>query len=51
MRLGHEIEGLLSDRIEKAREKAREDLVNALEQIRALCEPVPPPAGNVAVSS
>jgi type I restriction enzyme R subunit len=35
----HDIDGLLSDRIEKA----REDLDNALEQIRALCEPVPPP--------
>ncbi|MCZ7440366.1 HsdR family type I site-specific deoxyribonuclease [Micromonospora sp. WMMC241] len=34
-----DIEGLLSDRIEKA----REDLDDALEAIRALCEPVKPP--------
>jgi type I restriction enzyme R subunit len=34
-----DIEGLLSDRIEKA----REDLDQALETIRALCEPVEPP--------
>ncbi|GAT70253.1 restriction endonuclease [Planomonospora sphaerica] len=34
-----DIEGLLSDRIEKA----REDLDEALEKIRALCEPVEPP--------
>jgi type I restriction enzyme R subunit len=34
-----DIEGLLSDRIEKA----REDLDEALEKIRALCEPVAPP--------
>ncbi len=34
-----DIEGLLSDRIEKA----REDLDEALETIRALCEPVEPP--------
>ena len=34
-----DIEGLLSDRIEKA----SEDLEEALEQIRALCEPVAPP--------
>lgn len=34
-----DIEGLLSDRIEKA----REDLDEALEIIRALCEPVKPP--------
>lgn len=34
-----DIEGLLSDRIEKA----REDLDEALERIRALCEPVEPP--------
>lgn len=34
-----DIEGLLSDRIEKA----REDLDQALEKIRALCEPVAPP--------
>ncbi|MGH4013634.1 MAG: type I restriction endonuclease subunit R [Pseudonocardiaceae bacterium] len=33
-----DIEGLLSDRIEKA----REDLDEALEKIRALCEPVEP---------
>jgi type I restriction enzyme, R subunit len=37
----HDIEGLLSDRIEKA----REDLDEALEQIRAICEPVAPPKG------
>jgi type I restriction enzyme, R subunit len=34
-----DIQGLLSDRIEKA----REDLDEALERIRALCEPVAPP--------
>jgi type I restriction enzyme R subunit len=34
-----DIKGLLSDRIEKA----REDLDDALERIRALCEPVQPP--------
>ena len=34
-----DIEGLLTDRVEKA----REDLDNALEKIRALCEPVAPP--------
>ncbi len=34
-----DIEGLLSDRIDKA----REDLDEALEKIRALCEPVAPP--------
>jgi type I restriction enzyme R subunit len=34
-----DIEGLLSDRIDKA----REDLDEALERIRALCEPVAPP--------
>jgi type I restriction enzyme R subunit len=34
-----DIKGLLSDRIEKA----REDLDEALEKIRALCEPVEPP--------
>jgi len=34
-----DIEGLLSDRIDKA----REDLDEALERIRALCEPVEPP--------
>jgi len=38
-----DIEGLLSDRIEKA----REDLDQALEQIRALCEPVEPPKGTL----
>jgi type I restriction enzyme R subunit len=38
-----DIEGLLSDRIEKA----REDLDQALEQIRALCEPVQPPKGTL----
>lgn len=34
-----DVEALLSDRIEKA----REDLDDALERIRALCEPVEPP--------
>jgi type I restriction enzyme, R subunit len=34
-----DVEGLLSDRIEKA----RDDLDEALEKIRALCEPVAPP--------
>ncbi|MFM7536967.1 MAG: type I restriction endonuclease subunit R, partial [Acidimicrobiales bacterium] len=34
-----DIEGLLSDRIDKA----RDDLDDALEKIRALCEPVEPP--------
>jgi type I restriction enzyme R subunit len=34
-----DIEGLLSDRIEKA----REDLDEALERVRAICEPVVPP--------
>lgn len=34
-----DIEGLLTDRIEKA----RQDLDEALERIRALCEPVEPP--------
>lgn len=34
-----DVEGLLSDRVEKA----REDLDEALERIRALCEPVEPP--------
>jgi type I restriction enzyme R subunit len=34
-----DIEGLLSDRVEKA----REDLDDALERIRAICEPVEPP--------
>jgi type I restriction enzyme R subunit len=34
-----DIEGLLSDRIAKA----REDLDDALERVRALCEPVEPP--------
>ena len=38
-----DIEGLLSDRIEKA----REDLDQALEEIRALCEPVEPPKGTL----
>jgi type I restriction enzyme R subunit len=38
-----DIEGLLSDRIEKA----RVDLDQALEQIRALCEPVEPPKGTL----
>jgi type I restriction enzyme R subunit len=34
-----DIEGLLSDRIDKA----REDLEDGLERVRAICEPVPPP--------
>ncbi|MFJ4911312.1 type I restriction endonuclease subunit R [Streptomyces sp. NPDC088726] len=34
-----DVEGLLSDRIEKA----RDDLDEALEKVRALCEPVEPP--------
>src|ERR1019366_256772 len=34
-----DIEGLLSDRVENA----RKDLDEALERIRALCEPVEPP--------
>ena len=34
-----DIEGLLSDRVDKA----REDLDEALEKVRALCEPVEPP--------
>ncbi len=34
-----DIEGLLSDRVEKA----REDLDEALERVRAICEPVAPP--------
>ncbi|MEV6254649.1 HsdR family type I site-specific deoxyribonuclease [Nocardia sp. NPDC051911] len=34
-----DVAGLLSDRVQKA----REDLDNALERIRALCEPVEPP--------
>ena len=38
-----DIEGLLSDRIEKA----REDLDDALEQVRAICEPVAPPKGAI----
>lgn len=36
-----DIEGLLTDRIDKA----RDDLDDALERIRALCEPVLPPKG------
>ena len=40
-----DIEGLLTDRIEKA----REDLDEALEKIRAICEPVAPPQGHAAV--
>jgi type I restriction enzyme R subunit len=35
----HDIEGLLSDRIDKA----RDDLDEALEKVRAICEPVEPP--------
>ena len=38
-----DIEGLLSDRLEKA----REDLDEALETIRAICEPVAPPQGTL----
>lgn len=38
-----DIEGLLSDRIEKA----REDLDDALERVRALVEPVAPPKGTL----
>lgn len=38
-----DIEGLLSSRIDKA----REDLDEALEKIRALCEPVEPPKGTL----
>ena len=38
-----DIEGLLSDRVVKA----REDLDEALENIRALCEPVAPPKGTL----
>jgi type I restriction enzyme, R subunit len=38
-----DIDGLLSDRIEKA----REDLDEALEQVRALVEPVAPPNGTL----
>ncbi len=34
-----DVEGLLKDRLSKA----KEDLDNALESIKALCEPVPPP--------
>jgi type I restriction enzyme R subunit len=39
----NDIEGLLSDRIKNA----RDDLDQALEQIRALCEPVEPPKGTL----
>jgi type I restriction enzyme R subunit len=35
----NDIEGLLADRVEKA----REDLDDALERVRAICEPVAPP--------
>lgn len=38
-----DVRGLLTDRLEKA----REDLDQALEQIRALCEPVEPPKGTL----
>ena len=38
-----DIEGLLSDRVDKA----REDLEDALERIRALVEPVAPPKGTL----
>ena len=40
-----DIEGLLSNRVDKA----REDLDEALERIRALCEPVEPPEEHTAV--
>src|SRR5947209_16579988 len=36
-----DIEGLLTNRIEQA----HEDLENALEKVRAICEPVAPPKG------
>jgi type I restriction enzyme R subunit len=38
-----DIQGLLTDRIDKA----REDLDDALERIRAICEPVEPPKGTL----
>ena len=38
-----DVEGLLQDRLKKA----REDLDEALETIRAICEPVSPPRGTV----
>jgi type I restriction enzyme, R subunit len=38
-----DVEGLLQDRLEKA----REDLDEALETVRAICEPVSPPRGTV----
>ncbi|MBX5468870.1 MAG: HsdR family type I site-specific deoxyribonuclease [Thermoleophilaceae bacterium] len=38
-----DIDGLLNDRIKKA----REDLDNALEKVELLCEPVEPPKGTV----
>ena len=38
-----DVEGLLSDRLERA----KEDLDDALETVRALCEPVAPPKGTV----
>lgn len=38
-----DIEGLLKDRIEQE----RQNLDDALEQIRAVCEPVPPPKGTL----
>jgi type I restriction enzyme R subunit len=38
-----DVEGLLSDRVVKA----REDLDQALERIRAICEPVAPPQGTL----
>ena len=38
-----DIEGLLNDRVERA----RTDLDDALERIRALCEPVAPPKGTL----
>ena len=38
-----DVEGLLSDRLERA----KEDLDEALETVRALCEPVAPPKGTV----
>ncbi|HYV15817.1 MAG TPA: type I restriction endonuclease subunit R [Conexibacter sp.] len=38
-----DIEGLLTDRVEQA----HEDLENALERVRAICEPVAPPKGTL----
>lgn len=38
-----DVQGLLKDRLEKA----REDLEDAREAVKALCEPVPPPRGQL----